>query len=223
MCWGWAEACNGGNSTIAAPNQLGCPSGSQTSWCCNLQAENCTETSGQINICWAKSIVNPNKGVPQAAAVSIAASSLEAISSAAIASRLSALVTATSKPISTSATTTPNAASASASASATSTPLLSPSGSASLSGGVIAGVVIAAFAGVVLIALAALFVYRRQMRKIRAGQPPEPGSEPHEKHQQQGYYDPPIQNEAPATPYRPPVEMGVEEQVHEMPSQTARN
>ena len=212
MCWGWAEACNGGNSTIAAPNQLGCPSGSQTSWCCDLQAENCTETSGQINICWAKSIVNPNKGVPPAAAVSIAASSLEAISSAAIASRLSALVTTTSKPVSTSATTTPNAASASA----TSTPLLSPSGSASLSGGAIAGVAIAAFAGVVLIALTAFFVYRREMRKRRAGQPPEPRSELYEK------YDPPIQNEAPAASYRPPVEMGVEERVHEMPSRTAR-
>jgi len=213
MCWGDAEDCHGGNSTTAASNQLGCPNGSPTTWCCDLQAENCTETAGQINICWAKGVVNPNAGVPPAAASSIAASSLAAISSSAIASRLSALVTATSKPTSTSATTAPNTASALA----TSTPLPSSSDSGSLSGGAIAGVVVGAIAGFGLIALAAflVYVYCRKMGKRGAGQPTE--------YQQQGYYGPPIQrNEAPAAHHQPLVEMGVEEVVHEMLSQTAQ-
>jgi len=210
VCWAYAEDCHGGNSTTAASNQLACDNGSLTTWCCDLQAENCTESANQINVCWAKGVVNPNAGVPPAAASSIAASSLAAISSAAIASRLSALATATSKPASTSATTTPNAASASA----TSTPSSSSLDSGSLSGGAIAGLVIGAIAGFVLIALAAFFVYCRQMGKIRARQPTE--------YQQQGYYGPPIQkNEAPVAHHEPPVEIGVEEAVHEMSSQTA--
>ena len=75
--------------------------------------------------------------------------------------------------------------------------------------------VIGAIAGFVLIASAAFFVYCRQMGKIRARQPTE--------YQQQGYYGPVIQkNEASVAYYEPPVEMGVEEAVHEMPSQTAQ-
>ncbi|OCL05129.1 hypothetical protein AOQ84DRAFT_366900 [Glonium stellatum] len=131
---------------------------------------------------------------------------------------LSALATATSKPTSTSATTTPNAASASATS--TTSP---PSSSGSLSGGAIAGVVIGALAGVVLIASAAFFVYRRQMEKIRAGLPTELHSTPYEeyKYQQQGYYDPPVQrNETPIGHQGLPIEMAVEETVHEMSSQT---
>lgn len=212
MCWGDAEDCHGENSTTAASNQLGCPNGSPTTWCCDLQAENCTETAGQINICWVKGVVNPNAGVPPAAVLSIAASSLAAISSSAIASRLSALATVIFKPTSTSTTTTPNMASALA----TSTPLPLLLDSGSLSGGAIAGVVIGAIAGFVLIALAAFFVYVycRKTGKIGAGQPT--------KYQQQGYYGPPIQRyEAPAAHHQPLVEAGAEEVVHEMSSQTA--
>ena len=91
----------------------------------------------------------------------------------------------------------------------------SSSDSGSPSGGTVAGVVIGAIAGFVLIALAASFVYCRQMGKIRARQPTE--------YQQQGYYGPLIQRkEAPVAHHEPPVEMGVEGAVHEMPSQTAQ-
>ena len=74
---------------------------------------------------------------------------------------------------------------------------------------------IGVIAGCVLIALAAFFVYCRQMGKIRARQPTG--------YQQQGYYGPLIQrNEAPIAHHEPPVEMGVEEAVHEMSSQTTQ-
>ena len=85
--------------------------------------------------------------------------------------------------------------------------------------------VIGAIAGFFLIALAAFFVYCREVEKVRAGQPTELRSEPYEeyKYQQQGYYGPLIQRkEAPVAHHEPPVEMGVEGAVHEMPSQTAQ-
>ncbi|OCK74759.1 hypothetical protein K432DRAFT_429842 [Lepidopterella palustris CBS 459.81] len=223
MCWGMAESCTGGNSTTPASNQLGCPVGSPTSWCCDLVAENCTETSGQINICWAKGVVNPNAGVPPAAASSIAASSLAAISSAAIASRISALATAnlatttlvitTSTPASVSTTTTPNSVSTSAIATQSST-----SGSRPLSGGAIAGVTIAAVAGLAVILVVAFFIWRRAKNKHKAGREanglyPQPyggGSIYGYKDQGTGYYDAP-------TPHREvPVEIGTVEVVHEM-------
>lgn len=92
------------------------------------------------------------------------------------------------------------------------------------SGGTVAGVVIGAIAGFVLIALAAFFVYCKEVGKVRAGQPTELHSEPYEEYkcQQQGYYGPPIQrNEAPVARREPSVEMGVEETVDEI-SQTAQ-
>lgn len=100
----------------------------------------------------------------------------------------------------------------------------SSSDSGSPSGGTVAGVVIGAIAGFVLIALAAFFVYCREVEKVRAGQPTELRSEPYEeyKYQQQGYYGLPIhRNEVPVAHHEPSVEMGVGETVDEI-SQTAQ-
>lgn len=148
----------GAKSTTPGPNQIACSNDTPDTWCCNGDYEECTQTSGQINVCWAKTFKNPNAGVPPAAASSIASSMVAASQTSALNSRLSAISA-------TASTSIPH----SSSAPATATPGTHQSPPELISGGAIAGIVIAGIVGIGLVVAAVLFWLRR--RKAQKHQP----------------------------------------------------
>lgn len=119
VCWSCNKQCSCTNFA----------NDSSDTWCCNGEYEECTQTSGQINVCWAKTFKNPNASVPPSAAASIASSMIAASQTSALNSKLSVM--------SASASTTK---SHSSSATATPTPGYNKTATESTSGGTIADI-----------------------------------------------------------------------------------
>ncbi|TLS29256.1 hypothetical protein PpBr36_00026 [Pyricularia pennisetigena] len=183
VCWTGSTPCQGDGSTMA------CGSGT-TSWCCLANGkEKCTETKGQINICW-------STGYDTLRNISVA--SLEAVHSSLASKNPDAsslmftpteVIAATRTPTATSsssaaATTTASGASSAAASSASSSPSAtgaagsagsaegggsgnssSDSSSSSLAPGAIAGVVVGLVAALAIIGLVGFLVWRRIKRK----------------------------------------------------------
>jgi hypothetical protein len=166
VCWSFSRKCTGKNSTTPGTNQISCNNNGNTNWCCDSIYDSCTQSYGQINVCWGKNFVNPNKGVSPSAAASIASSAISISQASALNSRLSA-ISVTGTPSKTSSTAKGTGTSGAKSG--------GPSGtghkSDSLSGGAIAGIVIGALAIAIILALfALLFLHRR--KKARMAAPP---------------------------------------------------
>jgi hypothetical protein len=161
VCWSFAKTCAGSNSTDPGPLQISCDNNSDTRWCCNAEYEECTQTAGQINVCWAKTFQNPNDGLAASAAASIASSAVSASQASALSSRISAISA-------TSATTTVSARTTTSSRKATGTASPLKNGGVSkhrLSGGAIAGIIIGSIAAAIIFALLVLFFLQRRKRR----------------------------------------------------------
>ncbi|KFY46191.1 hypothetical protein V494_00564 [Pseudogymnoascus sp. VKM F-4513 (FW-928)] len=172
VCWAGRVTCANDGSTFE------CNSGTKNPWCCTSDAEACTGTTSQINVCWSK-LHNVLRDVERATLnetfSSLSAADPEATSwvfnpQTIIAATATTSQTPTSTPSSSSTdstaapTTTANNTPAPGSTQAPPTPSSVPS-SKSLSGGAIGGIVVGAVAGVVIIALALFFLRRRQNKK----------------------------------------------------------
>jgi hypothetical protein len=175
VCWSFSKSCSGGNDTTPGNGQVACTNGTPNTWCCNAEYESCTKTAGQINVCWAKTFDNPNKGVDPAAAESIASSAISASQASALNSRLSAISATQSTGSSTSKGSPAGSKSTSTGkgdgAAAGGNGAKAHSSNNSLSGGAIAGIVIGVLAATVLLGLLVLFCLRRR-RTARQNPPP---------------------------------------------------
>ncbi|KAE9969600.1 hypothetical protein EG328_005719 [Venturia inaequalis] len=159
VCWGRTSKCASDGSTID------CGDGSN-SWCCLNGTEICTQTAGQINICWASphdTLTNISSGSLVSLYSSLSSASPTASSYTFDPLKLIA-ATATTSSITQStghsSSRTPSSSStASSSTSASATATASPS--SSISRGAIAGVVIAILAALALLA-GGFFLFSRK-------------------------------------------------------------
>jgi hypothetical protein len=178
VCWSFSKPCTGGNSTTPGDGQISCNNNTPSTWCCNNEYESCTRTTGQINVCWAKTFDNPNKGVDPAAAESIASSAISASQASALNSRLSAISATASTTSFTTSKSSPSGSKSTGTGKGNGgnggnagNAGKGSSSSNSLSGGAIAGIVIGVLAAAVLLGLLLLFCLRRRQRN-RTTQPP---------------------------------------------------
>ncbi|KAL4915985.1 hypothetical protein BDW62DRAFT_187292 [Aspergillus aurantiobrunneus] len=150
VCWSIQSDCADDGSTLS------CGSGDDP-WCCLYDSEKCTSVSDQRNICWNNEL-SPLGNI----SADVLQDTYSSLTSAEPSARTWAFDPASLMPVSAtpSATDTPGV-------DTTPTPdseVVSNSGSDSLSGGTIAGIVVGAVVGVALILGAAWFLLRRRRR-----------------------------------------------------------
>ncbi|KAH8690650.1 hypothetical protein BGW36DRAFT_58296 [Talaromyces proteolyticus] len=160
VCWRFASKCQTDGSTLS------CGNGDNT-WCCLYPSEICTQTSGQINICWSTAhdtLTNISLSTLNQTYLSLSSASPSASSWSFSPEKLIAATATTTTSTSTSTTkhTAMTTDTHSSTTSATPSSTTSPSSSSSLSGGAIAGIVIGAVAGVVIIVALLLYLFRRR-------------------------------------------------------------
>ncbi|KAJ9666202.1 hypothetical protein H2201_003636 [Coniosporium apollinis] len=121
---------------------------------------------GQINVCWGK-FENPNKGLSPAAATRLQSSSLAALQSAALSSRLTAMATGVSATTTLSTIAT-SGGSAGLTATAGATAQSSENSSAAgLSVGAIAGIAVSSVVAGVLIGIGLFYVWQSNKKSKR--------------------------------------------------------
>ncbi|KAL2842738.1 hypothetical protein BJY01DRAFT_248891 [Aspergillus pseudoustus] len=163
-CWGLPSDCTNDN------RQLQCRSGS-TNWCCLYETEECTEVPNQQSICW-----NQERSPLRNISVDILEDLYSSLAVASPSARTWDFDPATLLPDTSTSTSTTSSTSTSASVStpttadtATSSPSSIPdtdsSDSVSLSGGAIAGIVVGAVAGLMIVAVGAFFMLKRRRRR----------------------------------------------------------
>ncbi|EON65709.1 hypothetical protein W97_04948 [Coniosporium apollinis CBS 100218] len=166
ICWALAPDCTGGNSVTPGTGQIRCGQPETAVWCCD-EAQDCTQAPRQINVCWGK-FENPNKGLSPEAANQLQSSSLAAIESAALSSRLTAMTAGISATTTLSTITTGGgSAGLTASAAATAGPSAQPSentDSTRPSVGAIAGIAVGSVIAGVLIGIGLFYTWQRKKK-----------------------------------------------------------
>ncbi|KAF2646530.1 hypothetical protein P280DRAFT_13122 [Massarina eburnea CBS 473.64] len=167
VCWTNSQSCRGDDAQPAS-GQLGCPSNAgPNTYCCRSGREQCTQRSGQINICWATSM----NEIANASSDSVNATYSSISSASASAKTLTVNLAALT---STSVSTTPTSVDASQTPSSSSTDVAAASntasgspdnGSSKISGGAIGGIVAGAVVGVALLAAGGFMLFRRNKAK----------------------------------------------------------
>ncbi|KAG7001358.1 hypothetical protein G7Y79_00032g067110 [Physcia stellaris] len=169
VCWTGSTECASNNQPSSS--QIGCGAGTD-GFCCLQKREECTQTTGQVNICWATA-VNPFANVtidqinatysslssasPRATTLTVATEGLLAIStSASVSAATSTSLTSSSVPAAAAISPTSPSLTPTSRPSTTSSPR-----SSSISGGAIAGIVIGVVGGLGLIAAGAFFFWKK--------------------------------------------------------------
>ncbi|KAF2139082.1 uncharacterized protein K452DRAFT_300646 [Aplosporella prunicola CBS 121167] len=228
ICWTTGQTCN--TKSVKCTTNI---NGQEYNWCCD-EAQQCTKTTGQKNICWS-GFQNPDKGLSGSERASRAEASHVAMNSAAseslsaysrTASPSSSATTSASAAASASASTTASAStSAAASSSNTSS---STGGSSGLSTSAKAGIGVGVSLGVLGFAAlgGGIFLWRRSRNRNRNRRQSGPDESEESKSEQQAaaaaaaapagsdadpsYYAPPPgyhKPDAPLSPMSPMTEL----------------
>ncbi|OAL45411.1 hypothetical protein IQ07DRAFT_225064 [Pyrenochaeta sp. DS3sAY3a] len=159
ICWTAMDTkCDGGNGEPSG-SQIPCSSGNNA-FCCLKNREECTQQTGQINICWATA-PNPVANISRELSNDTFSSLTAATPSATYYTFDVASVLASAAATASSSGTSVPSASITASSSPTSSTILDTS-SGGLSGGAIGGIVGGVVGGLALIGAVAFFLWRRR-------------------------------------------------------------